>query len=168
MNLFSDLKGQISMEYVLGIGLVLVIILNIAGMVNNSNELNLATSAARNGAMEGICRNNLALYPVDAFSEYDANKERLNFPSSIQIVGIETINQGFNHSYGKTKIQIRVYISAPGFTNKTYKNSLGSRINYHVRRSISKVFATENISNNLYNPAFSHNYVFTTAEVRWI
>jgi hypothetical protein len=36
-----------------------------------------------------------------------------------------------------------------------------------VRKSISGTFKTDYMSNNAFNPAFSHRYYYTTADVKW-
>lgn len=168
MILSNDFKGQLAIEYIFWLGISFILILNMVNMATDSDELNRAITAARSGAIEGANMNSFAVFPEKSFDEYESNKERINFPSSIRILRIDAINCGFNGSYQKTKIQLIAYVSAPGISQKTYKDSLGSRINYYMRRSISKSFGTENITNSLYNPAFSPKYVFTTADVRWV
>ncbi len=168
MVLLNDFKGQLAIEYIFWLGLSFILILSMVNMAMDSDELNMAITAARSGAIEGANMNSFAVFPEKSFSEYENHKERINFPSSIRILKIDAINCGFNSSYQKTKIQLIAHVSAPGISKKTYKDCLGSRINYYMRRSISKVFETENITNSLYNPAFSPKYVFTTADVRWV
>ncbi|MBU4535616.1 MAG: hypothetical protein KKF16_07310 [Euryarchaeota archaeon] len=166
--LLNDFKGQLAIEYIFWLGLSFIVILSMVNMAMDSDELNMAITAARSGAIEGANMNSFAVFPEKSFSEYENHKERINFPSSIRILKIDAINCGFNNSYQKTKIQLIAHVSAPGIIQKTYKDSLGSRINYYMRRSISKVFRTENITNSFHNPAFSPKYVFTTADVRWV
>ncbi len=168
MKSFRDSKGQITIEFILWVGMILVIIVYSSSMVDDAHELNIAMAAARSGAVQGSNMNSFAIYPERAFLEYESSKERLNFPSSIKILRIETINYGFNSTYNRTRIQLRTHVYAPGITQKTYRDSLGSRINYYIRRSITHTFQTQNLTNNLYNPAFSSKYVFTTANVIWI
>ncbi len=164
----KDFKGQITTEYLLFAGFTLILVLFLLSYLGDENELNVAMSAARSGALEGIIMDDLAIYPEKSFKEYEITKKRLIGTSNIKIIKIETQNQGYDDRYGKVKIQLKVYASCYSLTKKVDKDSLGDRINYNVRKSISNCFGTENICNDLYNPAFSDNYFFTTADVKWV
>lgn len=163
-----DYKGNVAIEYMLIAGIGFIITLLISSLIVNEHELNLAIGAARTGATEGKTINSFAIYPIEAFKTYEGEKPGLVSPSSIKIVKIEALNQGYNQNYGKTKIQLRAYVSCEKISKISYKNSLGDRINFNMRKSISQCFSTENLTNSVYNPAFSPKYVYTTADVKWV
>ena len=60
-----DNKGQLSAEYLLLAGVLIILVMLAIVFVASENELNMAMSAARNGAIEGIGTSSLALYPID-------------------------------------------------------------------------------------------------------
>lgn len=163
-----DYKGNVAIEYILIAGMAFIITLMITSFIVNEQELNQAIGAAKTGATEGKIINSFAIYPVETFKTYESQKPDLVTPSSIKIVKIESINQGYNENYGKTKIQLRAYVSCHTVSKPEDRNSLGDRINFHMRKSISQSFSTENLTNSIYNPAFSPKYVYTTADVKWV
>ncbi len=163
-----DSQGNIAIEYVLIVGMAFIISLMVLNFINTGQELNNALGAARSGASEGINMNNFAIYPKETFKTYEIEKPTLISPSSIKIVKIQANNQGYNINYKKTKIQLKVFVSCTKPLTSNEKNSLGDRINYNIRKSISICFKTENLTNSIYNPAFSPKYVFTTADIKWI
>lgn len=166
MNLM-DSQGNVSIEYMLLLGILFLMSLMIAYHINDANELNIAMGAARSGASEGSTINNLAIYPKNSFDTYENEKEELLTTRCLKIVKIEFQNQGYNPNYKRNKIQLKVYATGP-LIKPVERNSIGDRINYNVRKTICKSFQTENLSNIFYNPAFSDKYVFTTADVRWV
>lgn len=163
-----DSKGNVAIEYMLLVGMAFIITLMIINYINTGQELDTALGAARSGALEGIILDNFAIYPEETFKQYETGKEALLSTSSIKIMKIEANDQGQDINYKKTKIQLKVFISCNNPLKKEEKNSLGDRINFNIRKSISKTFKTENVTNAIYNPAFSQKYVFTTADVKWI
>ena len=65
-----DNRGQVSSEFLFLFGvLILVVMLSIA-FVSNEQELNVAMSAARSGANEGVATSSSAIYPDDTFRDY--------------------------------------------------------------------------------------------------
>ncbi|PKL69139.1 MAG: hypothetical protein CVV28_01795 [Methanobacteriales archaeon HGW-Methanobacteriales-1] len=163
-----DNHGNIAIEYMLIVGMAFIISLMVLNFINTEQELDNALGAARSGASEGINMNNFAIYPKETFNTYETEKPTLISPSSIKIVKIEAKNQGYNINYKKTKIQLKVFVSCTKPLNSNEKNSLGDRINFNIRKSISICFKNENLTNSFYNPAFSPKYVFTTADIKWI
>ncbi|BAW31153.1 MAG TPA: hypothetical protein PLO64_05520 [Methanothermobacter sp.] len=161
-------RGQITGEYLLILGFIIPTILLLSYSISDNLELEMAIAAAKDGAIRGADTNELAIYPKDAYQEYENRKEVLLQPSSIQIIKLETVNEGYNETYGKYKIRLIVYAHLEREIPDDCKDSLGDRINYNIRRNICITFKTENITNDFYNPAFSYNYMFTTSDVRWI
>lgn len=164
-----DKKGQITVELILIISFTLITIIIVSNLALEANELNIAIASARNGAFEGISSNGLAIYPKESYDTYskDPKKVSLMKTKNIKIVKITQSIKG-KDKFNKTRIQLKVYASSPQIKTKEEKESAGDRINYHVRKSITNSFKTENITNRLFNPAFSNKYSFTTANVLWI
>lgn len=164
----DDIHGQLTIEFLLILGFSLIITIPLIISIAGSNELNQAMAASRAGALDGSLSDGLAVYSEDAFKDYEVEHLRLVNPSCVKIIKIDYINQGLSQAYNKTKIQLRIHASAPQVKDKTDRNCLGDRINFYARKKICESFHTENLTNSLFNPAFSNNYVFTTADVRWM
>ncbi|NYB52578.1 MAG: hypothetical protein HVN35_08485 [Methanobacteriaceae archaeon] len=163
----NDFKGQLPIEFLMILGFSIMILFPLAINIKDSSELNQAMSSARAGALEGSLSDGFAIYPDKTFDDYAFEHQRLLNPSSVKIINIDYINQGFNPTYQKTKIQLRIHASSSSVKDKTDRNCLGDRINYYVRKKICETFRTENLTNSVFNPAFSSKYVFTTADVYW-
>ena len=162
-----DKKGQLSGEYLLLAGSLIVILMMSAFVIANENELNIAMAAAKSGVNEGVASSSSAIYPKETFNEYD-DREGLKHPYSVSIVNISYNASGIDENYGKQKIQFKVYAKASQDYDKKELDSIGDRINYNLRKSIAMSFNTTDSTNKLYNPVFSNNYIFTTANVVWV
>lgn len=164
-----DKKGQITVELLLLISFTLITAIVLANVIIESNELNIAMASARNGAFEGISSNGLAIYPKESYDNYskDPKKQSLMREKNIKIVKITQSIKG-KDNFNRTRIQLKIYASSPDVKTKEEKESVGDRINYNVRKSITNSFKTENITNKLFNPAFSNKYSFTTGNVVWV
>ena len=164
-----DEKGQITVELLLLISFALITTIMLANAIMDSNELNIAMASARNGSFEGISSSGLAIYPKESYDNYskDPKKQSLMREKNINIVKISQTIKG-KDNFNRTRIQLKIYASSPNIKTKEEKESIGDRINYNVRKSITKSFKTENITNRLFNPAFSNKYSFTTANVVWV
>ena len=164
-----DEKGQITVELLLLISFALITTIMLANAIMDSNELNIAMASARNGAFEGISSSGLAIYPKESYDNYskDPKKQSLMREKNINIVKISQTIKG-KDNFNRTRIQLKIYASSPNIKTKEEKESIGDRINYKKKKSITKSFKTENITNRLFNPAFSNKYSFTTANVVWV
>jgi len=162
-----DQSGQISVEYIMIAGLMLIVSCAVAIFIVNESELTHAMGAARSGASEGLLTDSLAIYSDEAYKDYINEHPRLISPSGVKIVNISYENQGFNKLYNRTKIQLRIYATGPEMKGSDL-NCIGDRINFNARKSICNVFNTQNLTNSFYNPAFSNKYIFTTADVKWV
>ena len=163
-----DDKGQISAEFLFLFGvLILVVMLSIV-FVANEQELNVAMSAARSGANEGLATSSCAIYPEDTFRDYSASKTSLMYPYSVEIVNVSYEELGQDLNYDKKKIQFKVYAKTSQRFSNSELVSIGDRINYNLRKSIAVSFNSTASTNKLYNPVFSPHYVYTTANVKWI
>lgn len=163
----NDEKGQLSGEYMLLVGSLIVVLMISIFLIANENELNIAMAAAKSGADEGVASSLSAIYPKETFNEYDG-LEGLKHPYSVSIVNVSYNSSGIDENYGKQKIQFKVYAKASVDYNKKELDSIGDRINYNLRKSVAMSFNTTDSTNKLYNPVFSNNYVFTTANVVWV
>ena len=97
----------------------------------------------------------------------DFKKQPLLREKNIKIVKINQTIKGHDN-FNRTRIQLKIYASSPYVKTKEEKEAIGDRINYNVRKSITQSFKSENITNKLFNPAFSNKYSFTTANVVWV
>ena len=165
--MYMGVKGQISAEFVMMVGFMLVVTCAVALFIGGINELTHAMAAARTGAGEGAVADSLAVYPDEAYSDYIKEHQRLLSPSSVKIVKIEYKNQGLNPLYNRTKIQLKIYASASSVKSAD-RDCIGERINFHARKSICETFNTQGLTNSFFNPAFSNKYVFTTCDVPWV
>ena len=164
-----DNKGQITVELILILSFIIIIIISITIIAGSANELNMAMLAAEQGAFNGASGNGMAIFPQESYKNYSGNIEKQGIlnPKNIHIINIKKIEKG-KDTLNKTRIQLKVYASCPNIQTREEKESIGDRINYNMRKSIVKSFKSENITNKLYNPAFSDSYSFTTANVEWV
>lgn len=167
IDLKTDNNGQISAEYIMIAGFMLIVSCSVAIFISSDSELTHAMAAARTGSTQGIITDSLAIYPDEAFKNYEKDHQRLISPSGVKIVQIKYKNEGYQPLYNRTKIQLHIYAKAISMSSKDL-NCLGDRINYNARRSICITFNTQDLTNSFFNPAFSNKYVFTTADVEWI
>lgn len=161
-------EGQISGEYLLLIGVLVVIVMMGIVFIAGQNELNTAMQAARSGAVEGISASSPGIYPQDTFDDYENSKTTLLHPYSADIVNISYVNLGMDKNYGKQWIQFKVYARVSNDYTNDELVSIGDRINFNLRKSIAVSFNSTSSTNRLYNPVFSPHYVYTTANVKWI
>lgn len=164
----TDSRAQMSAELLFLFGALIIVLMISAVFIAGENELNIAMSAARSGAVEGSASSSSAIYPADVYDEYSASKTGLLFPYSVEIVNVSYTEMGRDISYDKKKIQFRVYAKASERFNSRELVSIGDRINFNLRKSVALSFNTTQATNRLYNPAFSPHYVFTTANVKWV
>lgn len=162
-----DSKGQISLEFILIVAVIILIIMGIASFFGEENELSQAMAVARSGAIEGANIDSFAVYPQETFDDYTSKHPRLLSQTNVKIININYVDCGSNNAYNKTKIQLQITASTSSVNTKSDRNALGDRVNFYVRKSISESFGTSNLTNKVFNPAFSNRYVFTTADVKW-
>ena len=63
-------RGQISAEYLLLLGSLIVILMISISFIASQNELTMAMVAARSGVNEGSLYASSAIYPSDIFNDY--------------------------------------------------------------------------------------------------
>ncbi|MBQ6099902.1 hypothetical protein [Methanobrevibacter sp.] len=161
-------SGQVSGEYLLLAGVLILILMISAVFIADESELNTAMAAARNGANEGIGTSSVAIYPKQTFNDYETSKSDLLIPYSVEIVNVTYYELGYDNNYGKKEIQFKVYVTSTKEFSKKQQVSIGDRINYNLRKALAVSFNTTSATNKLYNPVFSPHYVFTTANVKWV
>ncbi len=167
-GIILDERGQLTMELIFLIGVLLVVIVGSSSYILHQNELIVAMSAAREGVNEGISSDSSSVFPEDVYRDYDSFKKSLLTPNSIKLVRINYTNKGFDSKYEKEKIQFNVAVFSDTIKDKKDQDSAGDRINYNLRKSIAKSVGSENSTNALFNPVFSKNYIYTTANVKWL
>ncbi|MDO5849240.1 MAG: class III signal peptide-containing protein [Methanobrevibacter sp.] len=163
-----DNKGQLSMEFIFLVGVLIVILVSSSIFILNENELMVAMAAARNGVNEGIAVGDVAVFPDDVYGDYEISKDDLLIPNSVNLIKIKYNYMGFDSRYNKEKIQFNVTVSSDTITDKKEQDSVGDRINYNLRKSVALSFSTENLTNGLFNPVFSKHYIYTTSKVKWV
>lgn len=163
-----DNKGQMSAEFLILFGSLIIILIISLVFIAGQHELNIAMAAARNGAIQGASSSSAAIYPTDAYLDYSESKTDLLYPYSVEIVNVSYMEEGWDNDYSKKKIQFKVYAKTQDRFNEDELVSIGDRINYCLRKSIAVSFNTQEATNELYNPVFSSHYVYTTANVKWV
>ena len=163
-----DNRGQLSAEFLFLFGVLILILMISAVFIANQQELNIAMSAARNGAIEGVATSSSGIYPKDTYRDYSNSKTSLLYPYSVKIVNVSYSQVGYDVNYDKKKIQFKVYAKTSDRFNHDELVSIGDRINYNLRKSLAVSFNSTSSTNKLYNPVFSPHYVYTTANVKWV
>ena len=163
-----DNRGQMSSELLFLFGTLTIVLMISVVFIAGESELNIAMSAARSGAIEGLATSSSGIYPEDTYWDYSNSKEGLLYPYSVEIVNISYSQLGHDINYDKKRIQFKVYAKTSSRFNNNELVSIGDRINYNLRKSIAISFNSTSSTNKLYNPVFSPHYVYTTANVKWV
>lgn len=163
-----DGRGQMSAELLFLFGVLIAAAMISIVFIAGENELNVAMSAARSGAIEGASSSSGSIYPADAYRDYSNSKTDLLHPYSVEIINVSYSDIGEDANYGKKRIQFKVYARTSDRFGNDDLVSIGDRINYDLRKSIAVSFNSTKSTNRLYNPVFSPHYVYTTANVKWV
>ena len=161
-------KGQVSAEYLLLLGVLIVVLMISISFISSQNELTMAMAAARNGVNDGSLYASSAIFPSDTYNEYSKANYELLIPSSVEIINVSYTDMGYDSNFDKQKIQFKVYAHTSKDLDKKELDSIGDRINYNLRKAIALTFESTKATNKLYNPVFSKHYIFTTANVKWV
>lgn len=153
-------KGQLSVEYILLLGIILMIIITSTSMFINQSEKNQIMTQAHIGAQIGVDKNGYALYYNDTFNNYMDNYPRLLTPTKVKITEIEM------YEINKNTIELEVIVYSSDTLSSTEKYIIGSRINYYVRKTITKSFNKTQVT-LYYDPALTNNYIVKTRTVKW-
>lgn len=163
-----DNTGQVSAEFLFVFGVLILIVMLSIVFVSDQQELNIAMSAARSGAIEGVGTSSSAIYSEDTFRDYSYDKESLLMPYDVRIVNVSYNDLGYDVNYEKNWIRFEVYAKTSDRFDSDELVSIGDRINYNLRKSLAVSFNSTASTNKLYNPVFSNHYVYTTANVKWV
>ena len=163
-----DNTGQVSAEFLFVFGVLILIVMLSIVFVSDQQELNIAMSAARSGAIEGVGTSSSAIYQEDTFRDYSYDKESLLMPYDVRIVNVSYNDLGYDVNYEKNWIRFEVYAKSSVRFDSDELVSIGDRINYNLRKSLALSFNSTASTNKLYNPVFSNHYVYTTANVKWV
>ncbi|MBQ2652201.1 MAG: class III signal peptide-containing protein [Methanobrevibacter sp.] len=161
-------RGQISGEFLLLAGVLILVLMISAVFIFSEQELNIAMTAARKGVDEGLISSSSAIYAKESYADYSQSKSNLLIPYSVEIVNVSYTEIGWDNNYDKEKIQFKVYAKSSRDFSKKELDSIGDRINYNLRKALAISFNSTSSTNKLYNPVFSPHYVFTTANVKWV
>ena len=161
-------KGQVSAEYLLLLGVLIVVLMISISLISSQNELTMAMAAARNGVNDGSLYASSAIFPSDTYNEYSKANYEVLIPSSVEIINVSYSDMGYDSNFDKQKSQFKVYAHTSKDLDKKELDSIGDRINYNLRKSIALTFESTKATNKLYNPVFSKHYIFTTANVKWV
>ncbi|WP_409200969.1 hypothetical protein [Methanobrevibacter sp. DSM 116169] len=165
--ILKENTGQIAIEFIFLISLIIILSLISINFIESENELNIALLAAKEGIVEGIMIDSSAIYPKSSYDDYEEDKPNLLKPNSIQLNKIIIKSSEYDSKYNKTKIQLQVHVTSETVNEKKDQDSLGDRINFNLRKAISETYNTSDLTNSLYNPSHSNKYIFTTANVVW-
>lgn len=153
-------KGQLTVEYILLLGIILIIIISSLNMILSESEKNTILTSAQIGASTGINKNGYAMYYNDTFNDYQKNYPLLLTPTEIKIIKIEL------YETDNKTLELQVTAQTSSSLTNNEKNRMGSRINYYIRKSICETFGKKAV-NIYYDPAMSNNYVIKTRTVVW-
>jgi len=154
-------KGQLSVEYIYLLIIMLIIATMTANIIQQEKEENTILTAAQIGAKTGTDKNAYAMYYNDTFNTYQQENPKLLNPTQIKIIQTQ-IKRKYNQTI---EIEITAHTNRQLTTNEKY--IIGSRINYYARKSITETFNQEQ-TDTYYNPAKSTNYLIKTNNVRWV
>ncbi len=166
--MINENRAQISGEYLLLVGSLILIALISIAFIAHQHEITLAMTAAKNGVNEGLSISSSGIYPKDSYNDYSKSDYLILEPYSVEIINISYSDMGYDSNYNKQKIQFKVYAHISKDFSKKELDSVGDRINYNLRKSIAYTFGSVDATNKLYNPVFSQHYIFTTANVNWL
>ncbi|WP_292474632.1 hypothetical protein [Methanosphaera sp.] len=153
-------KGQIVAEYILVIGIIIVILITMSQILIEESEKNTILESAQIGAQIGIDKNAYAMYYNDTFNNYMLNYPKLLYPTEISVINISMMNN--NRS-----IILQVFLHSDNYLTNNQKEIVGSRVNYYIRKTISETFNQKN-SDLYYENCQTNNYKIETKKVKWI
>lgn len=153
-------KGQITAEYILIVGVIIVILISMSHVLMLESEKNLILESAQTGAQIGIDKNAYAMYYNDTFNNYMINYPKLLYPTEIKVINISIIENN-------DIISLEVVLHTNNYLTNNQKEIVGSRVNYYIRKTISETFNQES-TDLYYEDCQSNNYKIDTKKVRWI
>lgn len=163
-----DNKGQLSIEYLfLLIILIMIIMLGIQ-VIYEENELNIALNCAKSGAYEGMLIDSISIYSIREYNNLYTNRHIFN-PKKVKILKIDYYRTNYNYSFRKVNILIRVTATSDFNLTNDEKSILGQVINNRIRRSIVYGFHNEDKTDApYYTICYSNHFVYETDGVIWV
>ncbi|OED30861.1 class III signal peptide-containing protein [Methanosphaera sp. WGK6] len=152
-------KGQLSVEYILMLSIIIIILISSISMISDEFEKNTILTAAQFGAQNGIDKNGYAMYYNDTFNHYQNDYPKLLTSTEIKLIKIELYENN-------TTLELQVYAHSNALSAPE-KNIVGARINYYIRKSVSETF-NSTPCNIFYDPTKSNKYVIKTKSVIWL
>ncbi len=153
-------KGQITVEYILIVGIIIILFATISHISIIESEKNTILESAQIGTQIGLDKNAYAMYYNDTFNDYMINYPRLTFPLEIKVINVTLLDNGNVQS-------IQVVLHSNAYLTSNQKEIISSRINYYIRKTISETFNQEN--NDLYyENCKSNNFKIETKKVKWV
>ncbi|WP_295721653.1 hypothetical protein [uncultured Methanobrevibacter sp.] len=163
-----DDKGQITMEFLFLLSLMIIIIICTVNYVFQENEINMALNAAESGALEGAVVDSVSVYTINEYSQINSNKQ-LTHPKTVKIINISYVFIGNDSSLNKPTIRIQVTASSNEKLSEIEKAKMSQKINTRVRRSIVYAFHNEDSTDvGNYYQCYSDNYAYLTNDVIWV
>ena len=153
-------KGQIVAEYILVIGIIIVILITMSQILIEESEKNTILESAQIGAQIGIDKNAYAMYYNDTFNNYMLNYPKLLYPTEISVINISMMNNN-------SSIILQVSLHSDNYLTNNQKEIVRSRVNYYIRKTISETFNQKN-SDLYYENCQTNNYKIETKKVKWI
>ena len=153
-------KGQITAEYILIVGVIIVILTLTSQVLIIESEKNLILEYAQTGAQIGIDKNAYAMYYNDTFNNYMTNYPKLLYPTEIKVINISIIENN-------SSISLQVFLHSNNYLSNNQKEIVGSRVNYYIRKTISETF-NQDSTDLYYENCQSNNYKIETKKVKWI
>lgn len=153
-------KGQIVAEYILVIGIIIVILITVSQILIEESEKNTILESAQIGAQIGIDKNAYAMYYNDTFNNYMLNYPKLLYPTEIRVINITMMDNN-------SSIILQVSLHSDNYLTNNQKEIVGSRVNYYIRKTISETFNQKN-SDLYYENCQTNNYKIETKKVKWI
>lgn len=153
-------KGQITLEYILMTGIIIVILIGSIQTINTESEKNTILSAAQMGAQMGVDKNAYAMYYNDTFNNYATNNLQLIFTMDIRVINI-SMTQEENSLYLQATIHSNTYLT------DNQREIISQRVNYYIRKTISQTFDQKN-ADVFYENVKSNNYNIKTKKVNWV
>lgn len=153
-------KGQITVEYILLMSILVIIILSTTSILYQEIEKNKILNAAQIGAQTGVDKNGYARYYNDTFNNYYENYQKLLAPTEIKIIQINT-------EEANNTLSLEVVAHSVNSLTNTEKYVVGSRINYYVRKVISESFQI-NTNDTYYTNIKTRSYEIKTKNVKWV
>lgn len=153
-------KGQITEEYILIVGMIIVILILMSHVLIIESEKNLILESAQTGAQIGIDKNAYAMYYNDTFNNYMINYPKLLYPTEIKVINISIIENN-------NTMSLQVLLHSNNYLTNNQKEIVGFRVNYYIRKTISETFNQEG-TDLYYENCQSNNYKIETKKVKWI